>query len=179
MDKPLRFRYTTYLGESHPAARKIVCEFCTKDIAEAAGLSEAQRTKLIKLSGVRYNPDTDIVKMNSEKFETPAQNKRYLLDLIQALIQEAKDSTDMFEDVPLDFRHHKQKQQWVFPEEWKLDAAGRRKLMAERQKQAELEKATGAFGDIVQGKQLLNKALETMTVQHQGSIGEQRRPRLR
>ena len=62
-DMPLRFRYTTYLGEQHPAEKKVVMEFCTADMP---GLTEIQRAKLKKLCGVRYNPETDIVKMSCE-----------------------------------------------------------------------------------------------------------------
>jgi small subunit ribosomal protein S35 len=94
------------MGEAHPAAKKVVVQFCTRDISS---LTEPQRIKLIKLVGVRYNPDTDVVKISCEKFEEPAQNKRYLGDLVQKLIREAQNEEDMFEDVPLDFRHHKPK----------------------------------------------------------------------
>lgn len=82
----LRFRYTTYMGEKHPAESKVVCEFTTTDL----DLDHIQRRKLIKLTGVRYNPDTDIVRMSCEMFEHQAQNKRYLSDLVDALITEAK-----------------------------------------------------------------------------------------
>lgn len=95
-------------------------DFTTKDVQKAADLTEAQRIKLIKLAGVRYNPDTDVVRMSSEKFEYAAQNKRYLGDLVGKLIKEAKDEKDMFEDIPLDFRHHKPKVKHLFPEEWKM-----------------------------------------------------------
>ena len=130
---------TTYLGEHHPATKKVVCEFCTADLAVSADLTEPQRIKLIKLAGVRYNPDTDIVKMSSEMHDTPMQNKRYLSDLVQKLLQEAKDPSDMFEDIPLDFRHHRPKKTFSFPQEWKLDSTKRRQLIAERQKVAEIE----------------------------------------
>ncbi|KAJ9655930.1 37S ribosomal protein S24, mitochondrial [Neophaeococcomyces mojaviensis] len=118
--EPLRFRYTTYLGESHPAAKKVVVEFKTEHIAQAANLSEDQRTKLIKLVGVRYNPDTDLVHMSSEKFENPAQNKRYLGDLVNKIVAEAKDKKDTFKDIPLDFRHHKPRVVYKFPDAWKM-----------------------------------------------------------
>ena len=117
---PLRFRYTTYMGEFHPAQKKVVVEFSTKDIQQHLSLSDSQRTKLIKLVGVRYNPSTDTVRMSSEKFEHAAQNKRYLGDLIDKLVATAQDSSDMFDDVPLDFRHHKEKKRPQFPDEWKL-----------------------------------------------------------
>ena len=105
------------MGETHPAARKVVLHFCTRDLTS---LTEPQRIKLIKLVGVRYNPDTDVVHMSCEKFEHPAQNKRYLGDLVATLIKEAKNEKDMFEDVPLDFRHHEPKRRLVYPEAWKL-----------------------------------------------------------
>jgi len=134
LTSPLRFRYTTYMGESHPAARKVVVQFCTKDLPS---LTEAQRIKLVKLVGVRYNPDTDMVHMSCEKFENPAQNKRHLGDLVQELIAVAKDDKDMFEDVPLDFRHHRPKKAPEFPKEW-LDGAGRRQELALARREAKL-----------------------------------------
>lgn len=86
-DMPLMFRYTTYMGDHHPAEKKVVVEFCTEDIRD---LTAAQREKLKKLAGVRYNPETDIVKMSCEMFESQAQNKRYLGDLVDNLLKEAK-----------------------------------------------------------------------------------------
>jgi small subunit ribosomal protein S35 len=86
----LRFRYTTYLGEQHPAEKKVVVEFCPADIP---GLTPVQVLKLKKLAGVRWNPETDIVKMSCEMFETQAQNKRYLGDLVDIIVKEAKVSS--------------------------------------------------------------------------------------
>lgn len=82
----LRFRYTTYMGEKHPSETKVVLEFTTMDLE----LSPVSRRKLIKLVGVRYNPEKDIVRMSCEMFETQAQNKRYLSDLMDKLLMEAK-----------------------------------------------------------------------------------------
>lgn len=82
----LRFRYTTYMGENHPAEKKVVVEFCPEDLP----LTEAQQLKLKKLAGTRYNGGTGIVKMSCEMFEEPAQNKRYLLDLVKKLVEEAR-----------------------------------------------------------------------------------------
>lgn len=83
----LRFRYTTYMGEFHPADRKVVVEFDPRDLFE---LTEVQRDKLRKLAGARYNPERGIIKMSCEKFELPAQNKRWLGDTIAKLITAAK-----------------------------------------------------------------------------------------
>jgi small subunit ribosomal protein S35 len=87
----LRFRYTTYMGESHPAEKKVVVEFSPSDMPD---LSPVQLEKLKKLCGVRCNPESDIVKMSCEMFESQAQNKRYLGDLVDTLLREARVSWD-------------------------------------------------------------------------------------
>lgn len=148
LEHPLRFRYTTYMGETHPAANKIVLEFCTQDLP---GLTEAQRIKLIKLVGPRYNPEKDLVKMSCEMFETQAQNKRYLGDLVDSLMAEAKDSADMFEDVPLDLRHHKYKPKLEFPEEWKLTPERNQQLEKDRQQRLLAERTRQEKGEVPDG----------------------------
>jgi small subunit ribosomal protein S35 len=84
---PLRFRYTSYMGEDHPAEKKVVVEFTTADMPN---LTPIQREKLKKLVGVRYNPTTDIVKISCEMYESQAQNKRYLGNVIDSLLIEAR-----------------------------------------------------------------------------------------
>ena len=147
----LRFRYTTYMGEEHPAAKKIVLEF---DPSDLPGLTEAQRNKLIKLAGPRYNPGTNIIKMSSEMFETQAQNKRYLGDLVETLMAEAKDETDMFEDVPFDFRHHKPKKRIEFPQEWALTPERKMLLEQERRAIQAMEAKKVIAGQIVDGGEI-------------------------
>lgn len=167
MEHVLRFRYTTYMGEDHPAAKKIVLEFCPSDLP---GLTPAQRTKLIKLVGVRYNPETDVVKMSSEMFETQAQNKRYLGDLVDTLMSEARDASDMFEDVPLDFRHHRFKKKVEFPEEWKLTPARRAQLEQERTARLELEQRRVSEGKVVDGGEILRLAMEAMPSRDESKV---------
>lgn len=75
------------MGEQHPAEKRVVVEFSPADMPN---LTDLQREKLKKLAGVRYNPQTDVVKMNCEMFETQAQNKRYLGDLVDNLLAEAR-----------------------------------------------------------------------------------------
>lgn len=129
---PLRFRYTTYMGEEHPAQNKVVLQFTTKEVGACAKLTEVQRSKFIKLLGVRYNPDTDMVHMSCEKFGGQAQNKRYLGDQVKKLLEESK-TGDMFEDVPFDFRHHKPKVTHDFPEAWKVSGeAGVQRMLEAR-----------------------------------------------
>ncbi|EXJ88796.1 hypothetical protein A1O3_01860 [Capronia epimyces CBS 606.96] len=153
---PLRFRYTTYMGEAHPAAKKVVVQFCTKDLPN---LTEVQRLKLIKLVGVRYNPDTDVVKMSCERFEAPAQNKRYLGDLVNKLLDEARNGADTFEDIPLDFRHHKSKKQVAFPEQWKLKPGRIQELLQARQNQGLLGPSETPALD---GKEAIHSYVQTL-----------------
>ena len=75
------------MGEQHPAEKKVVLEFSPADMPR---LTKLQTEKLRKLAGVRYNPETDVIKMSCEMFETQAQNKRYLGDVVQSLLTEAR-----------------------------------------------------------------------------------------
>jgi small subunit ribosomal protein S35 len=155
------------MGETHPAEKKIVLEFCTRDLP---ALTEAQRTKLIKLVGPRYNPETDIVKMSSEMFETQAQNKRYLGDLVDTLMAEARDGSDMFEDVPLDFRHHRFKRRPEFPEGWKLDKGRREELEGERRRRALAEGAREREGRMVVGASIIEEAMKALPVRDESRV---------
>ncbi|KAI5286889.1 28S ribosomal protein S35, mitochondrial [Ascosphaera aggregata] len=132
----LRFRYTTYMGENHPAQEKVVVELRSKDLVPTY-LTEAQRQTLLKLVGPRYKPDKDIIRMSCEKFSTRAQNKRYLGDLIQTLIRESRDEANnsAFKDIPLDLRHHKPKTKYAFPKEWEITPEKKKQLEALRQEQ--------------------------------------------
>ena len=77
--------------------------------------------------------------MSSEQYEAPAQNKRYLGDLVKKLVAEAKNAEDMMEDIPLDLRHHKAKRRVEFPEAWKLKPSRVQELLLARQEQALLD----------------------------------------
>ncbi|RAR00913.1 mitochondrial ribosomal small subunit component protein [Stemphylium lycopersici] len=160
---PFRFRYTSYLGESHPASNKVVVEFSPSDLTQTThALSPAQVTKLIKLSGPRYNPSTNIVKLSCEQFDTQSQNKRFLGDTIAALIAEAKDGKDKFEDVPFDFRHHTPKKRHEFPKEWALTKERKQYLEEKRQRTAYLEDQRAGNGELVDGKRILETSLPFM-----------------
>ncbi|KAE8349869.1 mitochondrial ribosomal subunit protein-domain-containing protein [Aspergillus coremiiformis] len=153
----LRFRYTTYMGESHPAENKIVVELCSQDLTPKY-LSEAQRQTFLKLVGPRYNPDTDIVRMSCEKFATRAQNKRYLGDIIDTLIKEAKEG-DAFTDVPLDLRHHKPKPKLRFPDSWKMTEERKKQIEARRADRLRQEKERAG---IVDGKTVIADAIKIL-----------------
>lgn len=145
------------MGEHHPSSKKIVVEFCPSDLRN---LTTTQRNKLIKLAGVRYNPSTTVIKLSCEKFETQAQNKRYLGDLVKNLITEAQDpDKDSFEDVPFDFRHHKVKTRVDFPEEWKLGREEKvRELVDGRQRRRELAEGR----KVVDGEAVVRQYVEAV-----------------
>ena len=155
------------MGETHPASKKVVLEFCPADLPS---LTPAQRLKLIKLVGVRYNPQKDLVKMSSEMFETQAQNKRYLGDLVDTLMTEARDESDMFEDVPVDFRHVKIKEKVRFPEEWKLTAERKLRLVEEREARMRAESERIESGTIVDGLRLIEAAHRAMPVVNEQAL---------
>ena len=155
----LRFRYTTYMGESHPAEKKVVVEFTPEDLPD---MTPVQKLKLKKLAGVRYNPETDIIKMSSEMFDTQAQNKRYLGDLVDTLIKEAKDPKDTFEDIPLDTRHHKFVKKPKFPKEWRMTPERKAELEEQRKLAEEAERLRQQEGLLLDGKAILAQANEEM-----------------
>lgn len=158
------------MGEDHPAARKVVLEFTTTDLATSIKLTTAQCEKLAKLLGPRYDPLTDTARMSAEKFEHAAQNKRYLGDVLSSLIREARNADDMFADVPLDTRHvekrsrvrkEARKEARRFPREWLVDAQRVPQLQ-------ELREAQAAFARDPQG----SKEAATRDEVGQGRIAE-------
>lgn len=139
------------MGESHPAESKVVVEFSPADLP----LDEAQQLKLRKLLGTRWNPETDVAKMSCEQFDQQAQNKRYLADLVQKLITAAKDPKDMFEDVPLDTRHHTVKVKPKFPKEWRMTPERMQELEDSRQKSLLLDQRRAEAGSLIDGAQMI------------------------
>lgn len=118
----LRFKYTSYMGEKHPGEAKVVVSFQSKDL----GLDDASLHKFRLLCGTRYNPTTDEVKMSCSRYPEQAQNKRFLGQTIRDLLTNARDKSDTFEDIPLDYRHAEAKirrnkpiyPNHQFPKEW-------------------------------------------------------------
>lgn len=158
------------MGESHPAEKKVVVQFAPDDLK----LTTVQTNKLKKLVGARYNPDTELVKMSCESFDHQAQNKQYLVKLVDDLIAAAKDSSDTFEDIPLDLRHHKTKTKPRFPKSWLLTEQRRRELDEHRQRVAiaDMEKANG--GLLVDGQQAIDGYLmKKLAEEQQKSMAEE------
>jgi small subunit ribosomal protein S35 len=145
------------MGEQHPAEPKVVVELASQDLTPTY-LTEAQRQTFLKLAGTRYNPQTDVIRMSSEKFGSRAQNKRYLLDVVNSMIKEAKEG-DSFADVPLDLRHHKPKTRLQFPESWNMTEARRNQLAARRKERLSAEESRAA---LVDGNSVVSQAIKTL-----------------
>lgn len=132
-DQILKVKSHTYVGEGHPVEKKVVLNVKVSDLK----LSATEKHKFLLLSGPRYNVNTEELVMSSERFPHRKQNKKYLLDVLNKLIAEAKvistggsphprhsidflfskqDSKDTFADIPLDLP--KPKQRLEFPKEW-------------------------------------------------------------
>lgn len=150
---PLRFRYTTYMGEQHPAENKVVLEFCVLDIPD---LTEIQRDKLRKLAGTRWKPNEDVIKMSCESYETQAQNKRYLGTVLESLLREARDHKDTMQDIPLYTKHHSSKKISRFPQEWILTEKRRRELENYRRESLKKDKILEKEGLLIDGTQCID-----------------------
>ena len=145
------------MGETHPAETKVVVELCSNDLTPTH-LTEEQRITLLKLVGTRYNPSNDIIRMSTEKFPTRAQNKRYLGDQVDSLIEEAKQG-DAFTDIPLDLRHHKPKAKPKFPQEWALTEDRHKQLRATREQRRIAQEERLA---IVDGNEVIHEAIRKL-----------------
>mgnify|MGYP001658046784 CR=1 FL=1 len=145
------------MGEQHPAEPKVVMELASQDLTPKY-LTEAQRQTFLKLAGTRYNPQTDIVRMSSEKYGSRAQNKRYLADLVNSLIKEAREG-DSFADIPLDLRHHKPKVRLQFPESWNMTETRREQLAARRRERLADEETREA---LVDGNDVISDAIKVL-----------------
>ncbi|KAF2130646.1 hypothetical protein P153DRAFT_338671 [Dothidotthia symphoricarpi CBS 119687] len=157
---PFRFRYTSYLGETHPATNKVVVEFSPTDLSLP---SPTALSKLIKLAGPRYNPTSQTIKLSCETHTTQAQNKRALGETITALIAAASDTADTFEDVPFDFRHHKRKPRFEFPARWAMTQERRVYLEGKRRAALEGEDQRLHTGKLVDGRAVIETSLPFLT----------------
>lgn len=128
-NKPLTVRYTNYVGESHPAEKKVTITADFDEFVKEAKLNDVEQHKLKLLLGKRYNPIKNQIHMSLERFKYPTQNFKYLLVICEKLINEAKTvrkGDEDFSDLPLDTRLYKRKMELqkkkqkinAFPEEW-------------------------------------------------------------
>lgn len=74
-----------YVGEEHPLQNKVVMTVKLNDLP----LTEDQKRKFILLCGTRFD-GKGTFKFSCEKFPHLPQNKKYLSDLLDKLLVEAK-----------------------------------------------------------------------------------------
>jgi small subunit ribosomal protein S35 len=159
------------LGDNHPSDRKVVVQFAPDDL----GLTPIQSSKLKKLAGSRYNPDTEIIKMSSDSFQHAAQNKAYLSNLVDDLITAAKDPKDTFEDIPLDTRHNIKKPKPKFPTEWLMNEERKRALEGTWERAMLEDSKKADAGQLVDGEQKIQRFLAEKLAEQQRQLLEQER----
>ncbi|KAM0499669.1 37S ribosomal protein S24, mitochondrial [Verticillium nonalfalfae] len=168
-EQVLRYRYTTYMGENHPAEKKVVVQFSPADL----GLTPVQANKLKKLAGTRYDPGKDTIKMSCESFDHAAQNKRYLADQVDTLVAAAKDPKDTFEDIPLDTRHYKPVVKPKFPKAWRLTPDRKKELAALRAQAKQLDAGKEAEGQLVDGQKMIDAMLGGPSIVAQQTLSKE------
>lgn len=65
----------------------------------------------------------------------------------------------MFDDVPFDFRHHKEKKRAVFPKEWILTEDRKKYLAQKREQSRVLEDQRLNNGELVDGRTVIETSL--------------------
>ncbi len=65
----------------------------------------------------------------------------------------------MFEDIPLDTRHHQFKKTIKFPDSWRLTEARKKELEAQRRQALLLDDTKRTEGSLVDGVQTIQQAL--------------------
>ncbi|RKP07042.1 mitochondrial ribosomal subunit protein-domain-containing protein [Thamnocephalis sphaerospora] len=118
----LRFQTITHLGEEeHPLDAKVVLTVQLNALCRVAKLSDTERHKLLLLCGPRYDQASGELRFSCERFPSRVQNKRYLSDLLDKVIAEAKNGEDTFADIPLTAVTNPRKvpvEKPKFPVEW-------------------------------------------------------------
>ena len=99
---PITYKYTQYVGEEHPNSKKVVLK-C--NVAELPNMTAQEQHALKLLATTRYDYQTDVLKFSSDRFPEPRQNAKYLSDVLNKLISEAKANVEELKDIPLDKRH--------------------------------------------------------------------------
>jgi small subunit ribosomal protein S35 len=91
----LRFQRIRHLGEEHPLDAKAVMTVKLDALCRVAQLDEKQRHKFILLCASHYNQATGELRFSCERFPTYNQNKRYLSDILDRVLDEVKVSMEM------------------------------------------------------------------------------------
>ncbi|KAK9702027.1 37S ribosomal protein S24, mitochondrial [Basidiobolus ranarum] len=111
--KIVAYKTTDYFGEDHPNARKVVLTVKPDDLS----INDTQKHKLLLLCGPHYNADKNEIKISCEKYRLREQNYKHASDVLDKLLECAKDPSDTFADIPLRAKPQPKKD-LAFPKEW-------------------------------------------------------------
>lgn len=75
----------------------------------------------------------------------------------------------MFEDIPLDLRHHKPKKKHVFPPEWLLTPERKQELEASRERANLLDNSRAEVGLLMDGSRL-ERTAHAMTLEDDRAV---------
>lgn len=116
-ETPISLRFhSDFSDESNAYNRKVTLQCKLQDL----NLNEQQQKKFKILSGNRFNHHENSVKFACSQYPVATQNARWLVDTFNRLLEQAKDLSDDFADIPVDTRHmHTKKSKPQFPESWK------------------------------------------------------------
>lgn len=96
-------------------------------VSQIPDLTPAQKHKLLLLAGDKYDPYIDVITLESRKFPYSNQNKKYLSDQFDKIMEQVKkveSEEEAFTDIPVDLRHVKPKVVGLnFPKEWVQQAS--------------------------------------------------------
>ncbi|KAK9707826.1 37S ribosomal protein S24, mitochondrial, variant 2 [Basidiobolus ranarum] len=93
--KIVAYKTTEYFGEEHPNARKVVLTVNVDNL----GLTATQKHKILLLSGPRYNPEKNEIKISCEKYRLREQNYKDASDVLDKLLEYAKVFTEFTNDL--------------------------------------------------------------------------------
>lgn len=97
-ESELRFQTTSYGRFALPPYVSAGEHRVTVKVALAAIPLENDREKeiLLEIVGARYNPKKGVLKLSSEKFASRIENKRYLVDMIERIVSNARKLAEEF-----------------------------------------------------------------------------------
>lgn len=84
----------------------------------------------------------------------------------------------MFQDIPLDFRHHKFKQKPRFPEHWRMTPERKQQLDATRRQRQLLDQERAEQGKLLDGVKLIEEAMRSPAYQSAPILIEAEREKL-
>ncbi|KAJ2081690.1 37S ribosomal protein S24, mitochondrial [Coemansia sp. RSA 988] len=112
----LHFESSATMGEKFLAQdRKVVLRVKVAKL----GLKTPELHKFLLLVGVRYNPQSDELKMSEDREATSLLNKKRLADTLTTLIAQAKNK-ESYVDVPLDYNYLNRGHTKNIPRKWSI-----------------------------------------------------------